>query len=116
MTVLGLALAVGALKRKVARQALTRILGRVELRAGESAWSAWLPGRRVVVMDPKLSPGDHALTLRHELQHHRQGDRAGCDGDPRHPRLGRAGRERGSKPLLPPGLCRLREAAYQGVS
>lgn len=74
LPLLGLGLAHRTLERRVARQALSRTLGRVELRTGASAWSAWLPGRRVVVLDPEQSPDDRALTLRHELQHHRQGD------------------------------------------
>lgn len=66
--------AVNALSRRVAARPLLRKLGRVELRSGSSAWSAWLPGRRVVVLSPAQSPQDRALTMRHELQHHRQGD------------------------------------------
>lgn len=64
----------GALRRRVARTTPLRTLAGVELRAGDSSWSAWLPGRRVVVFDPRASPSDQQLTLRHELQHHRQGD------------------------------------------
>jgi hypothetical protein len=74
LPLLGLGLAHNTLKRRVARQTLSRTLGKVELRTGGSAWSAWLPGRRVVVLNPEQSAQDRALTLRHELQHHRQGD------------------------------------------
>lgn len=63
-----------ALRRRVRDTPLLRRVRGVEIRAGSSSWSAWLPGRRVVVLAPHASRSDQQLTLRHELQHHRQGD------------------------------------------
>ncbi|MFT5680031.1 MAG: membrane-bound lytic murein transglycosylase D [Myxococcota bacterium] len=56
---------------------LVRRIGRVEVRAGAPACMALsLPGRSIVLLDDATfaDPTDRLIAVRHELQHHRQGD------------------------------------------
>lgn len=66
------------LRQLRARSFLFRKIGRVEVRAdsGQTPLSFWLPGVAVVVVPEYLLEHslDLALTVRHEIQHHRQGD------------------------------------------
>ena len=83
---LGLALAGGwavlaglMLRRRLAGTARWRRVGAVEIRVGAevgSPFAAWTPGRAYVVLDRATfaHPVDRDVAIRHELQHHRQGD------------------------------------------
>jgi len=72
-------LAAVVLRRRLSGTARWRRIGRVEIRVGagvESPFAAWMPGRALVVLDRATfaHPVDRAIAIRHELQHHRQGD------------------------------------------
>jgi len=67
------------LRSVVGRAVPWRRIGRVELRVSAEAtapFAAWLPGRLIVVLDTATFTDrrDRFLAMRHELQHHRQGD------------------------------------------
>jgi len=67
------------LRRLRAESIPFRTLGRVEVRASSSAslpLSYWLPSASVVIVPDYLlgHPQDLSLAIRHEIQHHRQGD------------------------------------------
>ncbi len=73
----------GVLLWQLRRTVVWRRLGRVELRVSAAApapFAAWAPslrgGRVIVVLDRATfsRPADRAVAIRHELQHHRQGD------------------------------------------
>jgi membrane-bound lytic murein transglycosylase D len=56
---------------------LVRRVGRVEVRTGAPCCAALsLPGRSIVLLDDATfsDPADRLIAIRHELQHHRQGD------------------------------------------